>query len=99
VNKAIPVGVGIGIAVIVVAVVGIYAIPTAQEKPPATNEFGLGDKVEMKIEKATEETLEPTGGKTYNFTVEETISLSTQKPSNGTKYNFTVEETIGLGSP
>jgi len=99
VNKAIPVGVGIGIAVIVVAVVGIYAIPVTQENPPATNEFSLGDKVEMKIEKTAEETLEPTGGKTYNFTVEETISLSAQKPSNGTKYNFTVEETFSLASP
>jgi len=75
VNKAILVGVGVGIAVIVVAAVGIYAIPTTQENQPVTNEFTLRDKVEIKIEKATEEIQEPTGGTKYNFTVEETIGL------------------------
>jgi len=75
VNKAILVGVGVGIAVIVVAAVGIYAIPTTQENQPVANEFTLEDKVEVKIEKAAEETLEPTGGRSYNFTVEESFSL------------------------
>jgi len=71
-NKAILVGVGVGIAVI--AIVGINAILVTQEQS-VTNEFTLGDEVEMEIEKATEETLEPTGGTKYNFTVEENLSL------------------------
>ena len=73
VNKAILVGIGVGIAVI--AIVGINAILVTQEQP-GTNEFTLGDKVEMEIEKATEETLEPTSGTKYNFTVEENFSLA-----------------------
>ncbi len=73
-NKAILVGVGVGIALIVI--VGISAIPVTQEKQPVTTEFTLEDKVEVEIEKATEETLEPTGGTVYNFTVEETFGLS-----------------------
>ena len=72
-NKAILVGVGVGIAVIVI--VGISAILITQE--PETNELTLGDKVEVEIEKATEETLEPTGGTQYNFTVEESFGLGT----------------------
>jgi len=71
VNKAILVGIGVGIVVIVIA--GISATLVTQEQP-GTNEFTLGDEVEMKIEKA-EETLEPTVGTKYNFTVEETIGL------------------------
>ena len=73
VNKAILVGIGVGIAVIVIA--GISATLVTQEQP-GTNEITLEDQVEMKIEKA-EETLEPTGGTQYNFTVEETIGLQT----------------------
>jgi len=73
VNKAILVGVGVGIALIVI--VGISAILVTQEEQPETNKFMLEDKVEVEIEKATEETLEPTGGRSYNFTVEESFSL------------------------
>ena len=72
-NKAILVGVGVGIALIVI--VGINAILITQE--PETNELTLGDKVEVEIEKATEETLEPTGGTQYNFTVEDSFGLAT----------------------
>ena len=72
-NKAILVGVGVGIAVI--AIVGINAILVTQEQSVA-NEFSLGDEVEMEIEKATEETLEPTGGTKYNFTAEGTFELT-----------------------
>ena len=71
VNKAILVGIGVVIAVIVI--VGVSATLVTQEQP-GTNEVMLEDQAEMKIEKA-EETLEPTGGTHYNFTVEETISL------------------------
>ena len=72
-NKAILVGIGVAIAVIVI--VGINAVLVSQEQP-GTNQLTLGDKVEIEIEKATEETLEPTSGKSYNFTVEETFSLA-----------------------
>jgi len=75
VNKAILVGVGVGIAVIVI--VGINAVLVTQENQPVSNEFTLGDEVEIKIEKATEETLEPTGGTQYNFTVEGGFGLAT----------------------
>jgi len=73
VNKAILVGIGVGIAVIVI--VGISAIPVTQEKPPVTNELALEDEVKIEIKKATEETLEPTGGTQYNFTVEDSFAL------------------------
>ncbi len=75
VNKAILVGIGVGIAVIVI--VGINATLVTQEKPPVTDGLMMGDKAEIEIEKATEETLEPTGGTKYNFTVEESFGLGT----------------------
>ena len=71
VNKAILVGIGVGIVVIVIA--GISATLVTQEQP-GTSEFALKDQVDMKIEKA-EETLEPTVGTKYNFTVKESIGL------------------------
>jgi len=75
VNKAILVAVGVGIAVIVI--VGINAVLVPQERQTVTNEFRLEDTVEVKIEKATEETLEPTVGTRYNFTAEGGFGLST----------------------
>ncbi len=71
VNKAILVGIGVGIVVIVIA--GISATLVTQEQQVA-NELTLGDQADMKIEKA-EETLEPTVGTKYNFTVKESIGL------------------------
>ena len=73
VNKAILVG--IGVVIVAMAIVGINAILVDQEKLPVTNDLTLGDNVEIKIEKATEETQESTGGTYYNFTVEESFEL------------------------
>jgi len=73
VNKAILVG--IGVVIVVMAIVGISATLVTQEQQVA-NELTLGDQADIEIEKA-EETLEPTGITRYNFTVEETIGLST----------------------
>ncbi len=74
-NKAILVGVGVGIALIVI--VGISAVLVTQENQSVSNELTLEDKVDVEIKKATEETLEPTGGTKYNFTAEGGLGLTT----------------------